>query len=190
MLRLSVCLIPTAVLMAALLSACKVGGPSGSAPSGRRVFVTSQSYTGDLGGLAGADQKCQLAATTAGLGGTWRAWLTVLGATVSSRISETPPWSDLRGAELFASESARDNALPGFALDRDEFGRTLGDVRVWTNAWSTALPQTADCVAWTNATAGQTGAVGAPAATIPGRWAANFESLSCQTPAHLYCVEQ
>jgi hypothetical protein len=41
----------------------------------KRVFVTSVLYTGDLGGLAGADAKCQQRAQAAGLGGTYLAWL-------------------------------------------------------------------------------------------------------------------
>jgi cysteine-rich repeat protein len=39
------------------------------------IFVTNQVYTGDLGGLAGADAKCQAAAAAAGLPGTYMAWL-------------------------------------------------------------------------------------------------------------------
>ena len=40
------------------------------------AFVTSQSWAGGaLGGLAGADAKCNAAAVAAGLGGTYVAWL-------------------------------------------------------------------------------------------------------------------
>jgi hypothetical protein len=48
-----------------------------------RVFVTSQLYTGDLGGLAGADAKCQALADAASLGGTYKAWLS--SSTVDAR---------------------------------------------------------------------------------------------------------
>ncbi|MCA9638983.1 MAG: DUF4215 domain-containing protein, partial [Myxococcales bacterium] len=41
----------------------------------RRVFVTSTLYQGNLGGLAGADAKCQARAQAAGLPGTFLAWL-------------------------------------------------------------------------------------------------------------------
>ena len=40
-----------------------------------RVFVTNQTWNGDLGGLQGADNKCQQAAFDRGLGGAWRAWV-------------------------------------------------------------------------------------------------------------------
>src|SRR5207248_2675590 len=41
----------------------------------KRVFVTSVMYDGNLGGLAGADAKCQARATAASLSGTYKAWL-------------------------------------------------------------------------------------------------------------------
>jgi hypothetical protein len=41
----------------------------------KRVFVSSRSFQGNLGGLAGADAKCQALAQAAGLTGTFKAWL-------------------------------------------------------------------------------------------------------------------
>jgi hypothetical protein len=49
------------------------------APPVKRVFVTSTVYTGNLGGSAGADDKCQERADAAGLGGTFKAWLSATG---------------------------------------------------------------------------------------------------------------
>jgi cysteine-rich repeat protein len=39
------------------------------------VFITSGSWNGNLGGLAGGDGKCQTLANAAALGGTYKAWL-------------------------------------------------------------------------------------------------------------------
>jgi hypothetical protein len=50
------------------------------------VFITSTHYTGDLGGLAGADEKCQTHADSADLGGTFKAWLGV------SKETEPASW--------------------------------------------------------------------------------------------------
>lgn len=56
-----------------------VGQPSpevtATALAFRTVFVTSASYTGNLGGLAGADSYCAGRATAAGLTGTYKAYL-------------------------------------------------------------------------------------------------------------------
>lgn len=44
-------------------------------PNLRRVFITEKSYTGNLEGLEGADEKCQAEAEKQGLGGKWLAFL-------------------------------------------------------------------------------------------------------------------
>jgi len=41
----------------------------------RRVFITEESFTGNLEGLEGADQKCQEEAEERGFGGKWHAFL-------------------------------------------------------------------------------------------------------------------
>src|ERR1051326_3970478 len=47
--------------------------------AGFRVFVSSTTYDGNLGGFDGAAAKCQAVATAAGLGGTWAAWISASG---------------------------------------------------------------------------------------------------------------
>jgi len=44
-------------------------------PGIKRVFITSTSYNGNLGGASGADSKCQTAANNGNLGGTWKAFV-------------------------------------------------------------------------------------------------------------------
>lgn len=39
------------------------------------MFVTSSTFTGNLGGISGADAKCRQAAANASLPGTWLAWI-------------------------------------------------------------------------------------------------------------------
>ena len=74
----------THFLLAAALFACGCGDDDDGAPvnpSGPTMsfFVSSAtSATGNLGGLAGADRRCQDLAAAAGAGGkTWRAYLSV-----------------------------------------------------------------------------------------------------------------
>jgi hypothetical protein len=62
------------------LCVCKTTGWSCSAqlpgsPGDKIVFVTQGTWNGNLGGIAGADQKCQQEAQQAGLQGTFVAWL-------------------------------------------------------------------------------------------------------------------
>ena len=52
-----------------------------------KVFVTSTAYNGNLGGLSGADSKCQDRANAASLGGTWKAWLSSGSVSATSRLT-------------------------------------------------------------------------------------------------------
>jgi hypothetical protein len=56
---------------------------------GKRVFITSQNYNGNLGGLSGADTKCQTAASSASLPGTYKAWLSDSQTSAASRLSHS-----------------------------------------------------------------------------------------------------
>jgi hypothetical protein len=48
----------------------------------KRVFLTANDYTSDMGGVAAANAICQSEADAANLGGTWKAWISdSLGAT-------------------------------------------------------------------------------------------------------------
>lgn len=44
-------------------------------PNLRKVFITTNTWKGDLGGLEGADEKCQTEAKKKGFSGTWKALL-------------------------------------------------------------------------------------------------------------------
>src|SRR5438067_1391069 len=58
-------------------------------PPNKVVFVTSQIYTAALGGLAGADAKCQSLATGAGLTGTYKAWLSSSSVDARDRLTHS-----------------------------------------------------------------------------------------------------
>lgn len=67
-----------------------------------RVFVTSTTYNGNLGGLAGADAKCQERAKAAGMGSSvWKAWLSDGTATAADRLGHsTFPYILLNGTVI------------------------------------------------------------------------------------------
>ncbi|MCX7616324.1 MAG: prepilin-type N-terminal cleavage/methylation domain-containing protein [Patescibacteria group bacterium] len=48
----------------------------------KKIFVTSTSYSGNLGGRTGADSICQSVANSAGLGGTWKALIGTTDASI------------------------------------------------------------------------------------------------------------
>ena len=63
-----------------------VGGACEPACNPCRVFVTSTTHDGNLGGLAGADAICQARAAAAGLPGTYLAWLSDGSASPATRF--------------------------------------------------------------------------------------------------------
>ena len=75
-------------------------------------FVTSESHSGDLGGLAGADAECQRLATAAGAGGhTWRAYLSTHGSNTEAPVNArdrigSGPWHNAKGVKIADSVAA------------------------------------------------------------------------------------
>ena len=60
--------------------------------SSKIIFITSETYTGNLGGLAGADVECNSLAEAAELSGTYKAWLSTPTVSAADRLthSEVP----------------------------------------------------------------------------------------------------
>jgi hypothetical protein len=115
---------------------CVVGGcssPQGNGGGGaeggpKRVFVTSETFTGaSLGGLSGADAQCNALAAAAGLPGNYRAWLSTQAEAPETRFSRTGPWHLLEAdgalGELVASDwDELSGGLLRHAIDRTEVG--------------------------------------------------------------------
>ena len=80
-------------------------------PPQTTVFVTSEEFTGNLGGLEGADEKCQRLATDAGLVGQYKAWLSTTTVDAKDRIPTTGPYKLVDGTTV--SETLLD-LLDGF----------------------------------------------------------------------------
>lgn len=170
-----------------IVAACGVLGGSGSSAKQNRVFVTSSSYNGNLGGLDGADLKCQLAATTAGLSGVWKAWLSIAGVEASSRLVLAYPIKDVHGVEIFADATSMSGLLP-IPPHLDEHGNLVGGA-VWTNTDSSGREFTASCNNWLTSTSGFTGVTGLSSAQTHGEWTQQG-SATCDSANHLYCFEQ
>jgi hypothetical protein len=143
----------------------------GPAPTSMSFFVTSDtSKTGNLGGLTGADKRCQDLATAAGQGGkTWHAYLSAemgpAGAAVNAkdRIG-TGPWYNVKGA-LIAMNLTDLHARNGdYMLFLDEKGKPINghwpqsptpvehDLLTGSNRDGTLKPMET-CQSWTSGSA-------------------------------------
>lgn len=97
------------------------------------VFVSSTTYTGALGGLAGADIKCNNLATAAGLPGTWTAYLSTLTVNAIDRI---PIWNQLKRTDGTIVSATWDDMWYGSLSNppnRNEYG-IQRDASVWTGS--------------------------------------------------------
>ncbi len=83
----------------------------GDLPDLRKVFITASAYSGNMGGLEGADKMCQREAEQLGLNGQWMAFIggEKRGETIIERLEITDKGLD--GVFI--------EALPGFELGRE-----------------------------------------------------------------------
>lgn len=170
---------------------CGEGGPC-------RVFATSQRFQADLGGLAGADAKCQALANASSLaaGGTYKAWLsteTEYPANRFTNIDRTGPYLLTNGVKIADDWNSLTNGDLDAPITIDENGNPAagaGDAAlVWTKTetngefWSTETT----CGDWTS-TDGET--VGGDSRANNAFWSEGFQGKACSSEFRLYCFEQ
>lgn len=166
---------------------------AGACIAARRVFATSTTQSGDLGGLEGADSLCQTLADGALLGGTFRAYM--VGPTQGLNRLEHPnvPFVRLDGVRVANSWNDLADATIAAPINRDEWR-----IPVTGNAWTglnqvNGNPLNNHCTNWTFEGGGCLGGgpCGAAGETemIDGHWDGWFV-FDCSTPFRLYCIEQ
>ncbi len=159
-----------------------------------RVFVTSQTYTGNLGGMAGAHQKCMMAAKTSlhptGIYyKTYRAILSNQDYNFGSHnIVGRTGWSvwntDASAQGAIANSVTEFLAGTGIASTQilTETGSTDRPAQVWTGNQPNLV-----CNNWSAAAVNQNARVGDPAA-YPAASFLNSGNVSCDQTAGIYCI--
>jgi len=160
----------------------------------RRVFITSTTHTGNLGGAAGADVICQTRATAASLGGTWRAWVSGGGTVAGRFIHHTVPYVRLDGKRIASNWTDLTDGTIGAAITIDEFGASVGTVQTWTGTLADGTqPSTGanDCLDWSTGSKSTFGHIGSTA-RLDSWWSwTEFPSVAdCNVDLRLYCFEQ
>jgi hypothetical protein len=179
-------------------------------PTERVIFVTSTAYTGDLGGLAGADEKCQTRASDAGLSGTFKAWLSttqVNGNAADRLIHGMTPYVTPNGDVVANNWDDLVDGTIAHPINVTEYGESPSTLYVWTgtSANGVAIPSAGgmydppNCQSWTY----EGGMVLFPSIfgwgvkgfvnTTDAGWT-NYDVLPgtdyCNQPAGLYCIQQ
>jgi len=174
--------------------------------SQRTVFISSQSYVGDLGGLAGADAKWAALASAAALGGTYAAWLSTSSVNAASRFGATgATYALVDGTPIANSLADLTDGTLAAAIDLNENGVATNS-RAWTGTapagtacfqgsggncnltspGNDGLVRTA-CEDWTVAVPGSEAVTGFLATN--GAWTLEGDR-ACPDLHRLYCVEQ
>lgn len=164
----------------------------------RRVFVTSDLFTGNLNGVAGADTACQEAADQVGLSGEFRAWLSSAESTPAENfVKSTVPYKDVMNKVVADdwTSLATGNLESSIYLTENGVTATSGShpcmpediVVVWSNTLAGGILRAEDesCTSWTGAGMGAVGRLGA----LESSWTSACV-VPCTTMAPLYCFEQ
>ncbi|MCA9650965.1 MAG: hypothetical protein KC501_13700 [Myxococcales bacterium] len=172
---------------------------SGCDITNRIIFASSTMFTGDMGGLAGADAECQALANAAGLPGIYMAWLSTATESPSTRMTPSaqpyvrpdgvqvaPNWAGLVDGSLDAPINVTETggAVP--------IGNTTcgggGFATVWS-ATNTAgnTAGGSNCSGWTS-TAG--GSQWGRADQTSGSWTSWCSGGVCTWLSPIYCVQQ
>ena len=151
------------------------------------AFVTSTASTGALGGLAGADATCRMLASSAGLPGTYVAFLATATATASSRLGSASGWVRVDGAPIADTASSLVRQTLD-AIDRDEHGNATTSMWAWTGIGIDATPEAIGptCNDWTSAAGASSGYIADPVFDLPiGLGLGGGQA--CNLPASFYC---
>jgi hypothetical protein len=185
--------------------------PDDAAATRKLVFLTSALYTADLGGLTGADAKCQAAASTAKVPGSYKAWIGDLVTSPPDRLTHSDVPYELVDGTLIASDwtelLAQGDAALAHPIDETELGgpatrQPVSDdcaPTAWTGDFHSGLAVgSSECAGWTIAvddagTSGDGGVAGASLGATnetTSNWRASCYTLRCSQLAPLYCFEQ
>ncbi len=168
--------------------------PSMTSPSGsKKVFVTSTTYDGNLGGLSGADAMCRAAAQAAGLANysNYKAWLSDTTNNAGTRITSDGPWYRLDGVKVASNKAAltgTSSASLFTAISQTETGSYVGQYQlVWTGTGDNGVALGDRCVDWNNSTDSHLGQVGY--ATLSNSSWTTATTFACTNMRALYCFE-
>ena len=180
----------------------------------KRVFLTPTRYNGNLGGLSGADQKCQVAANTANWGGVWKAWLSDGTTSAADRLSHfsgryVKPANTISGTGvgIVVANSWNDLVTIGVRSAIDGYpggGFNSNGTAVWTNTntdgyrLGSNIGGASHCNNWTSSSSNNEGSTGLAWGLNP-QWTRNTYNPTqntdsfhwpCNSTIPLYCFEQ
>lgn len=167
---------------------------SGACVAARRVFLSSSTHDGDLGGALGGDSICQELADAAQLGGIWRAYLIDTHNGLNRHAQVNVPYIRLDGVRVADGWGDLADGSVQATISIDEWGRGAGG-NAWTGMGEVGGNSNGDndCADWTFAGSGcldgeSCGYAGETNQTNE-HWD-GFFVFHCSSQRRLYCIEQ
>jgi hypothetical protein len=136
----------------------ETANPSPSPSQDLVMFVTSTDYSGNLGGISGADSVCNSRALAAGLSGAFVAWISDSSNQAIDRLTSNGPWKWRNGTTVFANKLGIPNSE--VIAPFDEFGNFLSSDNSWTGSESDGTVNPDNCLNWTSSNSGIIGMEG------------------------------
>ena len=167
------------------------GSPAcnGDASCERLVFVTNATFTGNLGGAAGADAKCDAAAKASARADvrarTFKAWVSTATEDAIDRVTNGQAAYRRTDGALVAPNLA--GFLTGLVnpIDRNENGDEVS-AEVWTGTQNDGRKNN-HCLSWTSTSLDHVGKRGSSKATTSA-WT-DSAAPTCNQQGRLYCFE-
>jgi hypothetical protein len=150
-----------------------------------RIFVTSTTTDGAMGGIAGADAICAARANAASLNGTFIAYISDGTTSALSRVVGSRGWVRVDGAPYADAPTAFGTGEIVFPPRLDEFGNDLGNVIVFSGT-NNGNVNANRCLEWTSSDGAEDGFVNE---TGFGSDSVGGFQAACSQQAHLLCVE-
>jgi hypothetical protein len=162
-------------------------------PNGNQylIFVSSEQYGANLGGIRGADGICQGLAISAGLSGSFLSVLSDSSSDVSTRFTINAPIHNTRGEVVVANSVNLWGGALDHAIRYDENGN-LASTHAWSGSSRYGIRRPSGssleyCDNWTNQSTGNTVSVGATTAT-DSSWIESTSYLGCSVARSVYCI--
>lgn len=183
-------------------SSCGMATPyciNGQCLPPKRVFVSSATYSSNLGGLAGADSKCQGLANAAGLSGTFKAWLSDEKTSATARLTHSnTPYFRPDGLMIAPNWASLASHCHMNAITVNESGAIVPGNGAFTLTGSaedgSGLCANGCCSGWTSTNpmlpdiAGGDITIGCILPQLAG-WS-SARQTGCNELGHIYCIEQ
>ena len=184
----------TMISAVALLTA--IAGSAYADQHEKTVFITSAKFKGNLGGLAGADDKCQAEADGPASivpSGTYLAWLSDGTDSPDTRFTKSAhPYMLPDGTKIAENYTDLTDGSILHAINIDSTGEALGQQPFWTGtkADGTTAPLSVTCNGWKDPVSYHKGMHGRTTVTNSS-WSTMHSDHSCRIrPNRLLCFQQ